>query len=60
MDYYGGKGVIVQNIDFTDTQVKDTILKEIINSYINKYDILIEQKLEGQEFSLNTFTDGIP
>lgn len=54
----GGKGVIVQGVDFTDNQVRDVILKEIISSYIHKYDILIEQKLEGQEFSLNTFTDG--
>lgn len=54
----GGKGVIVQSVDFNDNQSKDTILKEIIGSYIHKYDLLIEQKLEGQEFSLNTFTDG--
>lgn len=54
----GGKGVIVQGVDFTDNQTRDIILKEIIGSYVNKYNILIEQKLEGQEFSLNTFTDG--
>lgn len=54
----GGKGVIVQGVDFTDVQVRDVILKEIIGSYVNKYSILVEQKLEGQEFSLNTFTDG--
>ena len=52
----GGKGVIVEGVDFDDKQ--QTFFYEIINSHINKYDILIEEKLMGEEFSLITFTDG--
>lgn len=52
----GGKGVIVEGVDFDDKQ--QTFFYEIINSHINKYDILIEEKLIGEEFSLITFTDG--
>ena len=50
----GGKGVKVQGIDFDD---KKYLEKELI--YLNTGEkLLIEDKLEGQEFSLMTITDG--
>jgi phosphoribosylamine--glycine ligase/phosphoribosylformylglycinamidine cyclo-ligase len=46
----GGKGVLVQGIDFnTLDDVQDILLSE---------NILIEEKLEGEEFSLMSITDG--
>jgi phosphoribosylamine--glycine ligase/phosphoribosylaminoimidazole synthetase len=46
----GGKGVMVQGIDFkTLDEVQDILLSE---------NILIEEKLEGDEFSLMSITDG--
>ncbi len=50
----GGKGVKVQGIDFDD---KKYLEKELV--YLNRGEkLLIEDKLEGQEFSLMTITDG--
>ena len=48
----GGKGVLVQDIDFQTKQ--DGI--EIIS---NKDNIIIEEKLIGEEYSLMSITDGI-
>jgi phosphoribosylamine--glycine ligase/phosphoribosylaminoimidazole synthetase len=48
----GGKGVIVENIDFKKNE-REKILQNIKNE---KY--LIEEKLYGEEFSLMTLTDG--
>lgn len=49
----GGKGVFVQDVDFTQSEIQT-----IITENIDKSDLLIEEKLEGQEFSLMTLTDG--
>ena len=49
----GGKGVIVQGIDFNNI---DEIAKDFKDIDEN---ILIEDKLEGEEFSLMTLTDGV-
>lgn len=49
---HGGKGVLVQGIDFNSI---DEIEDEFKNIDEN---ILIEEKLEGEEFSLMSITDG--
>ncbi len=51
----GGKGVFVQGVDFLN---KDDIIDDIYNSIKNNEDILIEDKLIGEEFSLMSITDG--
>ena len=49
---HGGKGVLVQGIDFNN-------INEIEDSFKNiEENILIEEKLEGEEFSLMSISDG--
>ena len=50
----GGKGVFVEDVDFTKNERNNIIKKEMINN-----NLLIEEKLEGREFSLMTLTDGV-
>ena len=50
----GGKGVFVQDDHFTD--IKEAV--EIIQTNIHKTNIVIEEKLIGEEFSLFTLSDG--
>ena len=49
-----GKGVIVQDMDFLS---KEKGIEHII-SHCNNNKILIEEKLEGEEYSLMSITDG--
>ena len=49
----GGKGVFVEDIDFTKNERNIIIKKELQTN-----NLLIEEKLEGREFSLMTLTDG--
>jgi phosphoribosylamine--glycine ligase/phosphoribosylaminoimidazole synthetase len=49
----GGKGVYVEGVDFEKHEAQTIIMNNIKNS-----DLLIEEKLEGQEFSLMSITDG--
>jgi phosphoribosylamine--glycine ligase len=49
---HGGKGVLVQGIDFNTINEIEDELKNIDEN------ILIEEKLEGEEFSLMSITDG--
>ena len=46
----GGKGVFVQGIDFNTL--------DEVKSLLSHYPILIEEKLEGEEFTLMSITDG--
>ena len=50
----GGKGVKVEDIDFTKNDISNILNEDLKN---NKK-LLIEEKLEGKEFSLMTITDG--
>ena len=51
----GGKGVLVQGIDF---QNKEDVIDDLYNSIKQNEKILIEDKLIGEEFSLMSITDG--
>ena len=52
MDFYGGKGVYVQDIDFKQKYDMCTFLQNI------EEEIVIEEKLIGEEFSLMSLSDG--
>jgi phosphoribosylamine--glycine ligase / phosphoribosylformylglycinamidine cyclo-ligase len=62
---YGGKGVFVEsdnlnsNNDKTnENTIEDILCNTLIDSYVNSTDIVIEEKLFGEEFSIMTLTDG--
>lgn len=50
----GGKGVIVEGVDFTN---RETLFKELCTLTTGR-DVVIEEKLVGEEFSLMSITDG--
>ena len=45
----GGKGVIVQDYDFNEQE--NTFYYEFLNSFINNYDLVIEEKLTSETIS---------
>jgi phosphoribosylamine--glycine ligase / phosphoribosylformylglycinamidine cyclo-ligase len=51
---HGGKGVKVQGVDFEN---KEQVIDEILDICLNE-DLLIEEKLIGEEFSLMSISDG--
>ena len=51
---YGGKGVKVQGVDFMD---KSELCEDLINLKDGE-NVILEEKLIGEEFSLMTITDG--
>lgn len=51
----GGKGVYVKNDHFSTTQTGIDICRDLYNE---RESFVIEEKLQGQEFSLMTFCDG--
>ena len=52
----GGKGVKVQGDHFDETDEILDYCEEILKTHTS---IIIEEKLEGEEFSLQSFTDGL-
>lgn len=57
----GGKGVYVENDtddNTADDNTESVLLNNIVQSYQNKTNLVIEEKLVGQEFSIMTLTDG--
>ena len=51
---YGGKGVIVEGVDFDD---RETLFKELCTLTTGR-DVVIEETDIGEEFSLMSITDG--
>ncbi|MDD5503078.1 MAG: phosphoribosylamine--glycine ligase [Candidatus Thermoplasmatota archaeon] len=54
----GGKGVQVSGDHFKDTDGAMEYVKEVLSKGIGGSKVLIEEKLEGEEFSLQAFSDG--
>jgi phosphoribosylamine--glycine ligase len=53
----GGKGVKVVGFQLKDSYQAKDYAKELLNSSSKELGIIIEEKLEGEEFSLMAFTD---
>ena len=54
----GGKGVRVSGDHFKDTDGAMDYVKEILSKGIGGTKVLIEEKLEGEEFTIQAFCDG--
>lgn len=54
----GGKGVRVYGDHFKDLGGAEAYVEEVFKNRIGGHGILIEEKLEGEEFTLQCFTDG--
>lgn len=54
----GGKGVKVSGDHFKDTDGAAEYVKEVLSKKIGGTEVLIEEKLDGEEFTLQAFCDG--
>jgi len=54
----GGKGVKVSGEDLPTKQAEITYAKQILANQIGGNGVLIEEKLDGEEFSLQAYVDG--